>query len=507
MDRARRDATPATPALEMEPEAFRRLGHELVDTIADFLESVPRRPAAPDVSPRAVRKRIESERTLPEAGSDPGALLRETAPLLFEGCRLNGHPRSWGYIIGTPAPLGILADFLAAAVNPNLTAWASSPVPSEIEAQTIRWLAAFLGYPETCGGLLVSGGNMANFVGLLCARRAKAGWDLRRDGLAAPQAKPLTLYASAEVHTWLHKAADLFGLGTGAIREVPCDDGQRLRLDALVSMIEADRAAGARPFLVIGSAGTVSTGAVDPLPEIAAIAREHDLWFHVDGAYGAPAVAAHRVPAELAGLREADSLAVDGHKWLYQPLEAGCVLVRDAAALPATFAYRPAYYHDPVDPAEAPLNYYQLGPQNSRCFRALKLWLGLRCAGAAGYRAMIERDIETAEALAGAVAAEPELELATRNLSIATFRFVPEGLDAGAAEAAGYLNALNQALLTRVLKSGEAFLSNAVIGGRFVLRACITNFRTQAADIAALPEIVTRHGRALDAEMRPAALR
>ena len=501
------DTRPASAPLEMSAEEFRALGHGLVDKIAAFIESAAagERPAAPDLTPEAARALV-GQGPLPQTGVEAGVLLDEAAELIFGGCRLNGHPKSWGYIIGSPAPLGILADFLASAVNPNLAAWYSAPVPTEIEAQAVRWIAEFLGYPADCGGLLVSGGNMANFVGVLAARKARAGWDLRAQGLAPGQGR-LRLYASQETHTWVQKAADLFGFGTDAIQWIPTDQNLRMDITALEARIRDDKANDAQPLLVIGSAGTVSTGAVDPLPEIAALAREHGLWFHVDGAYGAPAVAATGAPEALKGLREADSLAVDAHKWLYLPLEAGCVLVRDRQVLRETFAFRPPYYHYPSEQGEV-THYHEYGPQNSRGFRALKVWLALRRAGRADYAAMIEGNLALARALRRYLDADPEIETATQDLSINTFRFVPAGLDPAAAGAAeDYLNDLNARLVIRIQRGGEAFLSNAVIDGKFLLRACITNFRSRDADVRALPGIVTRLGRELDTEMRPKGLK
>lgn len=504
------DTAPETPANEtggappdMSPETFRDLGHHLVDRIADVLASVAERPAAPDLTPAAARALVGGD-GLPEAGAPAAALLDRATDTLLAGCRINGHPRSWGYIIGSPAPLGMLADLLASAINPNVAAWSSAPAATEIEAQTVRWIAEFLGYPTDCGGLLVSGGNMANFIGVLAARRARLDWDVRREGLAAGAARPC-LYASRETHTWVEKAADLFGLGTEAIRYVATDPDLRMVPAALETAIAADRAAGARPFLVIGTAGTVSTGAVDPLPKLAEIAHRHGLWFHVDGAYGAPAVATPEAPADLKGLRAADSLAMDAHKWLYAPLEAGCALVRDRALLRDTFSYRPPYYHHAVDDGEV-IHYYEYGPQNSRCFRALKVWLALAHVGRAGYVAAISRDIARARHMHAHLAAADEIEAVSCNLSITTFRYVPRDLDPAEPAAATYLNDLNGALLTAIQAGGDAFISNAVVDGRFLLRACITNFRTREEDVAALAGIVRRAGHDLDRRFRPRGL-
>lgn len=487
-------------AIDLTPEAFKALGYELVDRVAEFLATISDRPVAPGATPTAIREHLGNG-SVPEAGQDPDRLLRDAADLLFAHSTLNGHPRFLGYVSGSAAPIGILADFLAAAVNPNVGGWSLSPMASEIEAQTVRWIAEMIGYPDTAGGLMVSGGNMANFVGVASARKAKVPWDVRTGGLVAGSQQP-RIYASAETHTWLHKAADLLGLGTDAIRWIPTDEQLRINTTELRRLVSADMAAGDLPFLVVGTAGTVSTGAIDPLPELAAFSREHGLWFHVDGAYGGLAAMLPDASADIRGIREADSVAIDPHKWLYAPLEAGCALVREPALLRDAFSYHPPYYHFDNDD-DPPINYYEYGPQNSRGFRALKVWLALRQVGRGGYEQMIGDDIALAQELDRLVRDHPELEALTQGLSITTFRYVPADLTAGSKSVDRYLNDLNEALLTRLQQSGELFISNAVIDGVFALRACIVNFRTSHADIASLPEIVARHGAALDAEMRP----
>ncbi|HUX27149.1 MAG TPA: aminotransferase class V-fold PLP-dependent enzyme, partial [Terracidiphilus sp.] len=316
--------------LAMGSEEFRTLGYQLVDRIAGFLDSLPQRPVTRGESPSEVRQALEAECSLPQTGTDPAPLLDRAADLLFEHSLFNGHPRFWGYVTSSAAPIGALGDLLASAVNPNAGAWLLSPMASEIEAQTIRWIAEMLSYPVNCGGLFVSGGNMANFVCFLAARQAKAGWEVRKTGMAGAR---LRAYCSKETHTWIQKAADIAGLGTDSIRWIAVDDELRMDLAALREQIAQDSAAGDRPFMVVGNAGTVSTGAVDPLPELAALCREFNLWFHVDGAYGGFAAVLPDAPAAMGGLREADSVAVDPHKWLYAPLEAGCALVRDLEKL------------------------------------------------------------------------------------------------------------------------------------------------------------------------------
>ncbi|MDQ4079015.1 MAG: aminotransferase class V-fold PLP-dependent enzyme [Chloroflexota bacterium] len=480
------------------------MGYHLVDRIADFLESLPERPVSPGESPEVIRDLIRAP--LPEQGASPTPLLDEAANLLFDHSVFNGHPRFWGYITSSAAPIGALAELLAAAVNPNVGGWMLAPIATEIEAQTVRWIAEMIGYPAECGGLLVSGGNMANFVAFLAARTAKAPWDIRTEGLLAGR-QPLRVYASRETHTWIQKATDLFGLGTDAISWIPTDDAQQMDVDALEEQIVADQEKGYLPFLVVGAAGTVSTGAVDPLSDIADICRKYELWFHVDGAYGAFAAILPHAPDNMSGMREADSVALDPHKWLYSPLEAGCTLVRNPQHLLDAYSFHPEYYHFDENVEESPVNYYEYGPQNSRGFRALKVWLALRQVGRDGYAQMIGDDIKLAQDLCQLVDSHEELEAFTHNLSITTFRYVPNGLTPGREAIEAYLDELNRTLLTDLMEGGEVFLSNAVIGGKFVLRACIVNFRTTLDDIEALPGIVARRGRALDAEMRPVDLR
>lgn len=490
--------------LAMDAAAFRALGHALVDQLADLLATVAERPVTRDQSPSAVRDALGLTGDLPEHGTAAGPLLATATARLFERSLFNAHPRFFGYITAPPAPIGVLGDFLAAALNANVGAWTLSPAATEIEAQTVKWIAQLIGYSDRCGGLMVSGGNMANFVCFWAARAAKAPWNVRERGLDEGSRR-LRVYCSAETHTWVQKAADLAGLGTASIRWIATDADLRMDVDALRRAMAADAAAGEVPMMVVGTAGSVSTGAVDPLPAIAEACREHGAWFHVDGAYGGFAAASPEAPRDLAGLRDADSIAIDPHKWLYAPLEAGCALVRDPGHLTAAFSYHPPYYHF----EERAINYVDCGPQNSRGFRALKVWLALRHAGASGYRAMIAEDMMLARTLADAVAQTPPLELCTQSLSITTFRYVPEDLRqrSGTPAIEAYLDALNKALLDRLQRSGELFVSNAVVGGRYVLRACIVNFHTSRADVLAVPGIVVRLGREVDEGLRPSELR
>jgi glutamate/tyrosine decarboxylase-like PLP-dependent enzyme/LmbE family N-acetylglucosaminyl deacetylase len=493
-------STARNAPVDMPASEFRQLGHQLVDQIAEFMGSLPERPVTKADSPTAIREIVRSPRSLPERGENAEDPLRSVALELFDHSLHNGHPRFWGYITSSAAPIGMLGDLLAAAVNSNAGAWKLSPMASEIELQTVQWIAELMGYPSDCGGLLVSGGNMANFVCFLAARKAKACWSVREKGLRGEGAANLKVYASRETHTWIQKAADLFGLGTGAVRWIKTDSDHRIQIDELRKKIAEDGEAGDAPFLVVGTAGTVSTGAVDPLDELADLCEEQGLWFHIDGAYGGFAAAVPQQAPRFSGLDRADSIAVDPHKWLYAPLEAGCVLVRNSEVLPDAFSFHPPYYNF----EEEVVNFFDQGPQNSRGFRALKVWLALRQAGRQGYVEMISDDIRLAQKLYDSLDEYPTLERFTMGLSICTFRFVPEDLlaDSDSEEVEEYLNRLNQEILDLLERSGEAFISNAVVEGRYLLRMCIVNFRTSEADIQALPKIVIRHGTEADRTLR-----
>jgi glutamate/tyrosine decarboxylase-like PLP-dependent enzyme len=488
--------------IEMGADDFRAAGHDLVDAIADFLTSLSERPVGPGETPAEVR-RILGNAPLPENGTSPHKLLKDTTELLFKHSTFNGHPRFWGYITASAAPIGALADLLAATVNPNVGGWSLSPIASEIEAQTVKWIAELIGFPADCGGLLTSGGNAANFVGFLAARRTKLGEDVRTKGMLGLNGRQPIVYCSQETHTWIEKAADQFGLGTDAIRWVVTNEKLQMDNEALQRQIDKDKADGYTPFMVIGTAGSTAFGAVDDLPILSEICHQNELWFHVDGAYGGTAARVPEAPSELKGLSKADSVAIDPHKWMYSALEAGCVLVRDPATLIDTFSYHPTYYSLEEAGQEPPINYYEYGPQNSRGFRALKVWLAMKQVGKRGHLQMIAEDIQLAEHLYEMIDMHPELEAIMQSLSINTFRYVPRDLVGTRTQREAYLNKLNETILTELQYSGEAYLSNAVINGKYLLRCSIVNFRTSFEDVRALPEIVTCIGSRIDAAQRP----
>jgi aromatic-L-amino-acid decarboxylase len=496
---------PRRTPVELSPEEFAEIGHRLVDDLADLLGEMRDRPLAKGESPETIRAELGAGEALPEEGTDAALLLRETTQLLVDHSLYNAHPRFFGYITSGAAPVGILGDFLASALNPNLGAWSLSPMASEIENQTVRWIAELVGFPEGGDGVLVSGGNVANMLGFWAGRASKAGWNIRETGLESPESRPLRVYASEGTHTWIQKATDLAGLGTASIRWIKTDRDGRMKVENLREQIAADVAAGDRPLMVVGTAGSVSTGAVDPLPELRTICDANDAWLHVDGAYGAFAAAAPDAPEELRALSLADSVALDPHKWLYAPLEAGCTLVRDPEALLAAFSGRPEYYHFETKAK----NFFERGIQNSRGFRALKVWLQLKHVGRAGYAKMISEDIALARRFHEVASGHEELEAFGHNLSITTYRYVPKDLSARSSDegVGAYLNELNQAIQARMERGGEAFVSNAVIGEVYALRMCVVNFRTTLKDVLALADISATLGRATDAELRPTALR
>jgi aromatic-L-amino-acid/L-tryptophan decarboxylase len=481
--------------VEMDSRSFREAGYKLINDISDLIISMREYPVTTAPSPGRLQGKLPVN--FPSAGTDAAELLRETWELLINNSLFNGHPRFWGYITSSPAPMGMLGDLMASAVNSNCGAYVLSPVATEIEKQTIRWLGEWIGYPAD-GGIMVSGGNMANFIGFLAARKAKANWDIRKLGLAPAQGK-WRVYTSTETHTWISKAADLFGLGLDAIQWIPVDAEQCMDILILEQRIIEDKKQGLVPLLVVATAGSVGTGAIDSLNGIALICKKYDCWFHIDGAYGGFAAALPELKNDFQGIDQADSIAIDPHKWLYSPLEAGCILVKDRAVLSDAFSFHPTYYN--FDGIEEPqTNFYEQGLQNSRGFRALKVWLTFRHLGADGHAQLIREDIRLAKRLHALLFNEEEIETFTQHLSITTFRYRPTGLDIN--KDPEYLNTLNQAILNDLQSGGKVFPSNAVLNGHFLLRVCIVNFRTKPDDMDQLPAIVIQTGRRLDTKLR-----
>jgi aromatic-L-amino-acid/L-tryptophan decarboxylase len=486
--------------IEMGKEEFRKIGYQLIDAISNFIDTIREKQVTTGESSKQLQPLIGAS-SIPEKGTSPEELLSKAGELLFNHSLLNGHPKFLGYITSSAAPIGALADLLAAAVNPNVGANILSPIATEIEKQTVKWLAEFIGVSPSYGGLLVSGGNMANFTAFLAARTAKAPKSIKEDGLSNTTQR-LVVYCSKTTHTWIEKAAILFGLGSKAIRWIETDTANKMDNKVLEHKIKDDVKNGFRPIMIVGTAGDVSTGAVDDLKTIASLCKTYDLWFHVDGAYGIPAAVLPELKTMFAGIEEADSIALDPHKWLYSPLEAGCTLVKDPNHLIETYSSHPVYYNFSSNDEPLSQNYYEYGLQNSRGFRALKVWLALQQVGLQGYRGMIGEDIRLSKLLFELAKKHPELEALTQNLSITTLRYVPPSNAEDAENKESYLNALNEALLNELQRGGQVFLSNAVVNGKYCLRGCIVNFRTSEKDINEIIEIIVAEGRKTNHKLR-----
>jgi aromatic-L-amino-acid/L-tryptophan decarboxylase len=491
--------------LDWDPARARAFTDRVTDIYEEMLTRLRELPVSRGWGVEEVRRAVGIE--VPDDPMPEDALIDHLRRITFEYSGFLGHPRFYAYISGAGTVPGAAADLLAAGLNANAGGWRLAPAATEIELALCRWFGRdVFGLPETSGGALTTGGAMANFIALKAARDAKAGFDVRRAGVAA--GPPLGVYVSTETHVVSVRAADMLGIGWDNVRQIEVDDGYRIRVDDLRTRIAADRAAGVHPVAVVANAGTVSTGVVDPLPAIADVCRQEDLWFHVDAAYGGPAMLADDLRPLFAGIERADSIAFDPHKWLYTPQSGGCILVRDFESLRRSFDVdHVAYVVKDEEHTDWGVDLGRHSPNFSRGFWALKVWVSLLAHGRRAYARRISHDAELARYLAARVEEEPGFELkAPVGLSITCFRYVPEGLPDGP-ERDGYLDLLNGRLMTAIQLDGRVYCSNAVLGGRFCLRSCIVNFRTEAEDMDALLEVASELGAKLDAELRPETLR
>jgi glutamate/tyrosine decarboxylase-like PLP-dependent enzyme len=463
-------------------DEIRRIGHLVVDLIADHLSSLQNEPVFRPV-PADLAERIVST-PAPVDPATPDDILREFRDTIEPHPFGNGHPRFWGWVNSPPAVMGVFADALAAAMNPSCAGGNHGAI--YVERAVIQWLREMLGFPASAMGLLVSGGSMATLTALGVARQVKSGVDVRAAGLrGAPQ--PFRFYQSSQGHSCARKAVELLGFGSDAIRIVPTTADYRIDPRGLDRAIAEDVAAGVRPIAVIATAGTVNTGAIDPIDAIADVCARHDVWLHVDAAYGGPAILTDEYRAQLTPVARADSIALDPHKWMFVPVEAGFVLIRDGEAMRSTYSLVPPYIRA-TGSSNAVMGlpwFSEYGFQQTRGFRALKVWMTMKQFGLAGHRRAIEENIALARYLADRIRQSPDLEVVSAGLSIVCFRYKV---------ASEVSDTLNRRLLEQVQLGGEAFLTSTEIDGRFVLRACIVNYHSTRADIDRMIDAVRQAG-------------
>jgi aromatic-L-amino-acid decarboxylase len=467
---------------------FRAVAHKAIDDMVDYLQTVRERPTWQSPSDEV---RQYHSTALPKQGRALGEVYEDFRRYILPYPPGNIHPRFWGWVMGTGTPVGVLADLLMSTINCHVSGY--DQAATLVEKQVLGWLAEMIDFPANSSGLLVSGGTAANLLGVTVARNALKGLKIREEGLNQSSQAPLTIYGSIATHGWAGRSCDLLGLGEKAFRQIRVDPNDRVDVDALGAAIEADRASGYRPFCIVGNAGTVATGATDSLHALADLAQREDLWFHVDGAFGALAKLSPKYRHLVDGLERADSVAFDLHKWGYMQYETGAVLVRDASAHRAAFSFAPSYLETfrggiAVEPTE----FASRGVQLSRGFRALRVWMNLSVYGSDRIGAAIEKNIEQVQYLKRRIEAERELELlGPAEMNVVCFRYQPgsiskEGLDQ-----------LNRELLVRLQESGIAVPSNARIDGRFAIRVAHTNHRTRQEDLDLLVESVLELGRNL----------
>jgi aromatic-L-amino-acid decarboxylase len=466
--------------LDPSADEIRNWGNSVIQLMTNYLGDLRDHRVYGRMSSREIRGRLDS--TLPTHGTDFDGLLKVFRETIVPFSRQNAHPRTFGYVQSPGTALAAFADLLASTLNANLTVWRSAPAPVELERLTIDWVRQILGFNAEAGGLFVSGGSMANLAAIATARQAENRSSAR-----------LRMYASSETHFSIAKAAALLGIGN--VRHVAVDKHFKIRTDDLVAKINADVEAGYVPFCVVANAGTVNTGAVDPLAEIREVANRFQLWMHVDGSYGAFAVLAKSARGLFAGLEQADSIALDPHKWLYLPVDVGCVIYRAPETAQATFAHDAEYTRIIGEEADEAFAFWDYGPELSRRFRALKVWMLLKGVGLRSLGEAIESNLACARYLESLVRAGNDFEMvAPVELSIFCFRHVPSHLRS---ESPQTIDEFNERLLIALQRDGSSYLSNTTLGGRFALRGCVLNYRTTLRDMEILLDDLRRVAKTL----------
>ena len=474
----------STEDRSLDPEdwdQFRALGHQMMDDMIDYLQTIRDRPAWRSPSPEA---RTYLRSALPRNGTPLADVYRDFKEHILPYPTGNIHPRFWGWVMGTGTPVGLLADLLGSAMNCHVSGY--DQAATLVERQVITWLIEMLDFPRDASGLLVSGGTVANLIGVATARNSIAGASIRKEGVTSHAQGRLAIYGSVATHGWAERSCDLLGFGSEGFRRVPVDEHDRIRIDDLARMIREDRSRGYRSVCIVGNAGTVTTGATDNLNALADLARSESIWFHVDGAFGAMVKLSPKYRHLADGLERADSLAFDLHKWGYMQYETGAVLVRDGQIHEEAFSFAPSYLETFTGGiAVKPTEFASRGIQLSRGFRALRVWMNLKVYGAERLGAAIEGNIEDSQYLASRIREEPELELlAPADMNVICFRFrSPQMTDIE-------LDALNSQILVQLQESGTAVPSNARVQGRFALRVAHTNHRSIRPDFDLLIEAV-----------------
>lgn len=472
--------------LTLDPEnwdSIRELGHQMIDDIMDLMQNISKQPVWKPV-PNEAKMFFQQE--LPQNPQNIDEIYDEFKQYIFPYPKGNIHPRFFAWIQGTGTPLGVLADMLASAMNSNVTIGEHSAM--YVDRQVIEWCKQMLNYPQSATGILLSGGSMANITALTVARNNQLG-SVRNDGLKSAE-KQMTIYCSTETHSCIQKAVEILGLGANALRKIPVNDNYQININRLIETIENDLSNGLMPFCIVGNAGTVNTGAIDPLDELLEISNKYGLWFHIDGAYGALAKLDPDYAGQLKAIEKSDSVAFDLHKWLYMPYEVGCTLIKNAEAHRNAFAITPNYLiQENRGLAGGPDSYNNFGFELSRGFKALKVWMSLKEHGIKRYSEQIHQNNLQAKYLEKLIGESPLLELlAPVSLSIVCYRFVKPDLSEGD------LNKLNREILIQLQEQGIASPSSTILNDKFAIRVCIVNHRTKVSDLELLISETVRIG-------------